>query len=249
MLPHMSRRTGGCQGRPVLNGTCDVRDGRREGTPHPEPDGETALERRRRVYIVDDDEVLLATVARVLPRAGHDVETYATPRAFLDRARPEPDSCVLLDIEMPELSGLDLQDLLGRESVPPAIVFMTGHADVHAAVRAMKRGAVDFLEKPFDNADLLAAVATALRRGAERAGARAAQAAAIERLALLTPREREVCQLIAVGRKNRQIAADLGLAETTVGLHRARVMKKLGAASVAELVLLVEQARGPTGPA
>jgi FixJ family two-component response regulator len=200
------------------------------------------------VLVVDDDAVLLATVARVLTRKGHDVETYATPREFLDRARPEPSSCVLLDIEMPELSGLDLQDLLGRAASPPAVVFMTAHADVPAAVRAMKGGAVDFLQKPFDNEDLLAAVAAALCRGAERAAAGAAQAAAVERLASLTPREREVCELVAAGKKNREIAAVLGMAESTVGLHRARVMKKVGAASAVELGLLVERARGRRGP-
>lgn len=210
-------------------------------------DGTGGFEQRPRVYVVDDDEFLLAAVARVLRRAGHEVETYASPRAFLERARPEASSCVLLDVEMPELSGLDLQSLLGRGSAPPAVVFMTAHGDVPAAVRAMKEGAVDFLQKPFDNVDLREAVAVALRRGAERAAARAARVAAVERLARLTPREREVCERIAAGKKNREIAAELGIAETTVGLHRARVMKKIGAGSVAEMALLVERARDDLG--
>jgi FixJ family two-component response regulator len=191
---------------------------------------------------VDDDEVLLASLARVLVRAGHHVETYPSPRAFLDRARPDPSSCVLLDVEMPGISGLELQELLARWEAAPAVVFMTAHADVPSAIRAMKRGAVDFLQKPFENRQLLEAVSAALRRSGERAAVAAARAAAIRRLARLTPRERQVCERIAAGRKSREIAGELGMAETTVGLHRARVMKKVGVSSVAELVQLVLQA-------
>jgi FixJ family two-component response regulator len=208
----------------------------------------TAASARPRVYVVDDDEVLLATVARVLTRAGHDVQTYATPREFLDRARPERTSCVLLDIEMPGQSGLDLQELLARGPAGPAVVFISAHADVPATLRALKGGAVDLLQKPFDNVQLLRAVSMALRQSGERAALREAQAAAAARLASLTPREREVCERVGVGRKNREIAAELGIAETTVGLHRARIMKKVGVASLAELVLLVERARGLSGP-
>jgi FixJ family two-component response regulator len=220
-----------------------VASGRRGGTSRPEP-GPASAEpaARTRVYIVDDDEILLGTLARVLLRAGHDVETYATPRAFLDRARPEPTSCVLLDIQMPGLSGLELQALLARDRAAPAVVFISAHADVPAAVRAMKGGAVDLLQKPFENSELLEAVGVALRRSAERAALQASRATALERLARLTRRERQVAELIGAGRKSRDIAADLGLAETTVSLHRARVMKKLGVSSLAELVLLVERA-------
>jgi FixJ family two-component response regulator len=196
---------------------------------------------------VDDDEVLLGTLARLLIRAGHDVETYASPRAFLDRARPDPTSCVLLDIQMPELSGLELQELLARDRAAPAVVFMSAHADVPAAVRALKGGAVDLLQKPFEKSELLEAVGVALQRSAERAALWAAQTTALERLARLTRRERQVCELIAAGRRSRDIAGDLGLAETTVKLHRARVMKKLGASSLAELVLLVERAGAGDG--
>jgi FixJ family two-component response regulator len=195
------------------------------------------------VYIVDDDADLLATLARVLTRAGHDVEMYSTPREFLDRARPAATSCVLLDIEMPEFSGLELQDLLGRAAAPPAVVFMTAHGDISSAVQAMKGGAVDFLEKPFDVVDLLDAVAVALRSAADRAAARAKQFAALRSLAALTPREREVCKMVATGKTNRESALALGMAETTVGLHRARIMKKLGVASLADLVLLVERSQ------
>lgn len=220
----------------------------RNETSRPEPDPETtAAALRARVYIVDDDEVLLGTLARLLIRAGHDVETYASPRAFLDRARPDPTSCVLLDIQMPELSGLELQELLARDRAAPAVVFMSAHADVPAAVRALKGGAVDLLQKPFEKSELLEAVGVALRRSAERAALWAAQTTALERLARLTRRERQVCELIAAGRRSRDIAGDLGLAETTVKLHRARVMKKLGASSLAELVLLVERAGAGDG--
>lgn len=214
------------------------------GEPPKAGDSAGPHEARARVYVVDDDEVLLATLGRLLLRAGYDAETYSTPRAFLDRARPEPTSCVLLDIEMPELSGLELQELLARDPSSPTVVFMTAHADVPAAVRAMKGGAVDFLQKPFERPELLAAVRAALRRSAERAVAQADRAAAIERLAALTPREREVCKQVASGRKSKEIAAALGMAATTVGLHRARVMKKIGVSSVAELALLVEKACG-----
>ena len=220
----------------------------RNETSRPEPDPETtAAALRARVYIVDDDEVLLGTLARLLIRAGHDVETYASPRAFLDRARPDPTSCVLLDIQMPELSGLELQELLARDRAAPAVVFMSAHADVPAAVRALKGGAVDLLQKPFEKSELLEAVGVALQRSAERAALWAAQTTALERLARLTRRERQVCELIAAGRRSRDIAGDLGLAETTVKLHRARVMKKLGASSLAELVLLVERAGAGDG--
>jgi FixJ family two-component response regulator len=197
-----------------------------------------------RVYVVDDDEVLLAAVTRLLARAGYDVEAFSSPRAFLDRARPEATSCVLLDVEMPGLSGLDLQELLGRAGASPAILFMTAHADVPATIRAFKGGAVDLLQKPFDNVELLEAVALASRRATASAGAEAVRDAAIERLASLTPREREVCGRIAAGKKNREIAAELGMAESTVGLHRARIMKKVRAGSLADLVLLVERAGG-----
>lgn len=231
-------------------GDATVGTGKDDETTRAEPGSDrTAPTERARVYVVDDDEVLLATLARVLLRAGYDVETYATPRAFLDRARPEPTSCLVLDIQMPGLSGLELQELLARDCNAPAMVFISAHADVPASVRAMKGGAVDFLQKPFEKPQLLGAVAVALRRSGERAAARATQAAALERLARLTRRERQVCERIAVGRKSREIAADLGLAETTVSLHRARVMKKLGVSSLPELVLLVQRAGwGGWGP-
>jgi FixJ family two-component response regulator len=153
-------------------------------------------------------------------------------------------SCVLLDLDMPELSGLDLQAALAREDGPTSVVFMTAHASVPSAVRALKAGAADFLEKPFEIPKLLGAIDVALRRSDERVRAGEARARARERLSRLTPRERDVCDRIAAGSRSRQIAGALGIAETTVGLHRARVMKKTGASSVAELVLLVRQAGG-----
>ena len=203
-----------------------------------------AVSDRPRVYVVDDDEALLASLARVLIRAGYDVETYASPRAFLHRPRPRVTSCVLLDLDMPELSGLDLQAALAREDGPTSVVFMTAHASVPSAVRALKAGAADFLEKPFESPMLLGAIEVALRRSEELVRAGEARARARERLSRLTPRERDVCDRIAAGSRSRQIAGALGIAETTVGLHRARVMKKTGASSVAELVLLVRQADG-----
>ncbi len=218
-------------------------DSRKRRTHQAEPDpGQAHPSERAHVYVVDGDEVLRSTLARVLHRAGYDVETYSAPRAFLDRARPEPGSCLLLDVQTPGLSGIEAKELVAKDGAVPALVLMSSLADVPTAVRAMKDGAVDFLQKPFEEPVLLGAVEAALRRSAEGAIGRAAQAAALKRLGRLTPREREVCERVARGLKSREIAADLGLAATTVSLHRARVLKKLGVSSLAELVLLIRQA-------
>lgn len=196
------------------------------------------------MYVVDDDPTLLSSLARVLQHAGYDVDTFASAEAFLARARPDAASCLLVDLVMPGLSGLALQQLLGRgeDGGGPAVVLMSGRAGVPEAVQAMKAGAVDVLEKPFANPRLLEAVARALRAGAERAATREARASARERLARLTPRERQICELVAAGRTTPAIAGELRLAESTVSLHRAHVMRKLEVSSVAELVALVDRA-------
>ncbi|MCM2333275.1 MAG: response regulator [Anaeromyxobacteraceae bacterium] len=196
------------------------------------------------VYLLDDDELVLRTLTRVLRRAGYRVAAFSSPRAFLTGAALSPPCCVLLDVHMPEMGGEQIQQKIQATTAPPPIVFISGGSDIPTSVRVMKAGAVDFLPKPFANKDLLAAVAGALGVAEERCragdGAREARA----RLARLTPREREVCDGVARGLKSKEIAAELGAAVKTVNVHRSRVMAKLGVSSVAALVKLVDRAGG-----
>jgi len=200
-----------------------------------------------RVLVLDDDALMLATARRILERAGHQVETFDSPREFLRDARLEPPCCVLLELQMPEASGLDVQAALARGGAPLAVIFMSARADVPSSVQAMKAGAVDFLTKPFSAEALVAAVAVALRRSVAACAARDAAAQARGRLALLSPREREVAALLAQGLKNREVGERLGAAEKTIKIHRGRVMEKLGIQSAAELVPILAQAAGAAG--
>jgi FixJ family two-component response regulator len=202
-----------------------------------------AQPRRGTVYVVDDDEGFLRSMNRLLRAAGYDVRTFPSAREFLAADRALPPSCLLLDLRMPGVSGLDLQEQLAASGNDLPIVFLSGHAEFHAGVRAMKAGAVDFLAKPFTEEELLAAVASGLERDRRTVSARAAREDAAARLGRLTPRERQVCDLVATGLLNKQIAAELGTAEKTVKCHRGRVMEKLQVGSVAELVRLVDLAR------
>jgi FixJ family two-component response regulator len=189
------------------------------------------------VFVVDDDASVRRGFARLLGSAGYAVETFASPRFFLDRARNDDIcGCVLLDVQMPELTGLDLQAQLKALAPTLPILFVTGHGDVPTSVRAMKDGAIDFLTKPVDNKDLLSAVEQGLARNLE-ARARDAELQELRRrAATLTPREREVMELVVQGKLNKQIASDLGTVEKTVKVHRARVIQKMGVLSLAELV-------------
>lgn len=196
------------------------------------------------VYLLDDDELVLRTLARVLRRAGYEVAAYSTPSAFLAEAALTPPCCVVLDVHLPEMDGVQLQQRLAAHPHPPSVVFISGGADVTTSVRAMKAGAVDFLPKPFANRDLLTAVAAALRLAEERTRATDGVREARQRLARLTPREREVCEGVARGLKSKEIAAELGAAVKTVNVHRSRVMGKLGVTSVAALVKLLDRAAG-----
>jgi len=196
------------------------------------------------VFVVDDDPSVLRGLERLLRAAGYPVEPYASPRVFLERAPVDRPGCVVVDLRMPELSGLDLQEELSRRGCEWPLVFLTGHGDVPSSVRAMKAGAIDFLSKPCDDTDLLAAVERALARDADARAARAEKEAIRAHFAVLTPREREVCLLVAQGLLNKQIAAELGATEKTIKVHRGRVMAKLGASSVAELVRLVDRLQG-----
>jgi FixJ family two-component response regulator len=196
------------------------------------------------VAVVDDFEELLVRLEKVLAHAGYNVATYASPTAFLKAPRPQPPCCVLLDVEMPELSGIEVQRTLlaGGQAVP--MVFMSGHRDLPAAIQAMKGGALDFLLKPFDDTTLLAAVARAIAHSASLSAAREVVELARRRLDSLTPREHEVCLLVAEGLTSKEIGEKLGVAESTISVHRSRIMAKLEAASIADVVRLVDLAGG-----
>jgi FixJ family two-component response regulator len=190
------------------------------------------------VFIVDDAREVRAGLSRLLAAAGYQVRAFESAASFLEEQDAEVPGCLLLDVCMPGLSGLELQrSLLGSREARP-IVFLTGRGDVQTSVNAMKEGAVDFLTKPVDDVQLFAAVDQALQRDADQRLERAVVESIQQRLNLLTPRERQVMGQVIRGRLNKQIAADLGTGEKTVKVHRARVMSKMMARSVAELVQL-----------
>jgi FixJ family two-component response regulator len=190
------------------------------------------------VFIVDDAREVRAGLSRLLAAAGYQVRAFESAASFLEEQDAEDPGCLLLDVCMPGLSGLELQhSLLGSPQARP-IVFLSGQGDVRTSVNAMKDGAVDFLTKPVDDVQLFAAVNQALQRDADQRLERAIFETIQQRLKLLTPRERQVMGQVIRGRLNKQIAADLGTGEKTVKVHRARVMSKMMARSVAELVQL-----------
>jgi FixJ family two-component response regulator len=199
-------------------------------------------EAKETVFIVDDDPSVLKALRRLLAAAGFEVAAFESPQAFLDRYDPGIPGCLVLDVAMPGLSGMELQQELAARGSALPVVFLTGHGDVPLSVQAMKRGAADFLTKPVDENDLLAAVRGAFERGRALHKARAETAEIERRLATLTPREREVLQHIVAGRRNKQVAGELGIVEKTIKVHRARVMEKMRARSLAELVRLAERA-------
>lgn len=190
------------------------------------------------VYIVDDDPSVRIALARLLGSAGYGVETFDSAEAFLAREHADTLACLLLDVSMPGLDGLALQSRLAARSEALPIVFLTGHGDIPMSVSAMKRGACDFLTKPVDDEVLLEAVRQALVKQRADLAERLAIHAARARLASLTPRETEVLRWVIGGALNKQIAAQLGIAEATVKIHRGRVMEKVGVRSVAQLVEL-----------
>jgi FixJ family two-component response regulator len=193
------------------------------------------------VFVIDDDESVRRSLSRLLKTAGWRVETFATAGAFLESTPPNRPGCLVLDLQLPGVSGLELQATLMRAGRDIPIVFITGHGDVPSSVRAMKGGAVDFLQKPFDAQELLDCVGRALGRNREQRARRAEREVVEARFATLTPREREVLALVVTGKLNKQIAGDLGIAEKTIKVHRGRVMTKMQAGSVAELVRMVEK--------
>jgi FixJ family two-component response regulator len=189
------------------------------------------------VFVVDDDAAVRKSLVRLLKSAGYRAESFTSAAEFLVywRRGPAP-GCVLLDIQMPGLDGLQLQEELANSTHAIPIIFITGHGDIPQSVKAMKAGAVDFFAKPFNDEDLLQAIREAIQRDLQACRDRAGRAAVAERFATLTPREREVLELVVRGMLNKQIAAALGASEKTIKIHRGRVMEKMKVQSVADLV-------------
>jgi len=191
------------------------------------------------VYIVDDDEAVREGLQLLFESGGYAVIACADAGAFLQQYDPQRSCCLILDLRMPAVSGLELQEQLARQDPPPPIIFLTGHGSVPTAVKALQSGAVDFFQKPIaDEQQLLDRVAEAVRRDADARAAAGRRAEARRLLEQLTPRETEVMEQICDGKANKVIAINLGISERTVELHRSRVMQKLGMRSVAELIRL-----------
>jgi FixJ family two-component response regulator len=196
------------------------------------------------IFIVEDDESLREALGSLFRSVGLKVEMFSSAAELLRSKFPDVESCLVLDVRLPGLSGLDLQAELAKANIHIPIIFMTGHGDIPMSVQAMKAGAVDFLPKPFRDQDMLDAVAMALER--DRQQRRAANQLSDLRACFetLTQREREVMSLVAAGLMNKQIAGELGISEITVKIHRGQVMRKMGARSLADLVKMAEVLRG-----
>jgi len=194
------------------------------------------------VFVIDDDSSVLKSLARLLKSLGFYAETFASAELFLARKHYDGVGCIVLDVRMPGLSGMDLQDELSRADYSMPIIFITGHGNIPMSVQAMKRGAVDFLTKPFDDEELMQAVKKAIEKDRTAKAERTEVHDALKLIEQLTPREREVLCYVITGMLNKQIGLKLDIAEKTVKVHRGRIMEKLCVDSVADLVRLTEKA-------
>jgi FixJ family two-component response regulator len=206
----------------------------------PKSSHEPASARGPIVFVVDDDASMRRALTNLFQSVGLDVVAFGSAPEMLQSKLPDVASCLVLDIRLPGVSGLDFQTELAKANIHIPIIFMTGHGDIPMTVRAMKGGAVDFLTKPFRDQDMLDAVVTAIERDRKRREVEKAVANAQALFETLTPREREVLALVASGLMNKQVAAELGLAEITVKIHRGHITKKMGARSLADLIRMAE---------
>lgn len=193
------------------------------------------------VFVVDDDSHVRGSLEQLIKSVGLNVHTFSSAQEFLDQELPDTPSCLVLDIRMPSLSGLDLQDELVKRGLTTPVIFITGHGTVPMSVRAMKAGAVDFLQKPFEDQDLLDAIHRAIEQNKQTRLEQAEIGEIKRRVESLTPREYEVLVLVVAGMLNKQIAYDLKMSENTVKTHRAHIMQKMQVESLADLVRLTEK--------
>jgi FixJ family two-component response regulator len=198
------------------------------------------------VFVVEDDPSMRLALEDVVRSVGLEVRAFAAPQEFLQSKRPDAPGCLVLDVRLPGMSGLTFQKELAKDDLALPVIFITGHGDIPMSVRAMKAGAVEFLTKPFHDQDLLDAIHAAIERDRERRRGAALVAELRERYATLTERERQIMTLVAIGRANKQIAADLSLSEMTVKVHRGQVMRKMQAGSLPALVRMADRLAVPT---
>jgi FixJ family two-component response regulator len=209
-------------------------------TERPKSSPETASAKEPIVFVIDDDASMRRALTNLFQSVGLTIEVFGSAPEMLQSKLPDVASCLVLDIRLPGLSGLDFQTELAKANIHIPIIFMTGHGDIPMTVRAMKGGAVDFLTKPFRDQDMLDAVVAAIERDRKRREVEKVVANLNALFGALTSREREILALVASGLMNKQIAAELGLAEITVKIHRGHIMKKMGARSLADLVRMAE---------
>jgi two-component system, LuxR family, response regulator FixJ len=205
-------------------------------------------ERSPAVFIVDDDEAVRSSLRLLIKSVGLIPTALGSAREFLEKYDPAQPGCLVLDVRMPEMSGLELQEQLNRQGAVIPVIFITGHGDVPMAVEAMQAGAFDFLQKPFRDQDLIDRIQKALEKDRANRAVLNERSLIRERLESLTPREREVLEMVSSGKPNKIMAAELGVSQRTVEIHRARVMEKMGAASLAQLVRMVMDLEEKSAP-